>query len=74
MTARSDLERELGGPLAALDELGDREVTDLLVLLHAARRHETAALNEAVDAMVGALPRPLRGITKKIMFGDRLDR
>ncbi|MFI5782248.1 hypothetical protein [Nocardia sp. NPDC051570] len=74
MGDRADLEAELGGPLAATGELAEREITDLLVLFHAAREHETAALREAIEMMIGALPRPVRGITKKIMFGDRLDR
>ncbi len=74
MSARADLEQELRGPLAAADELTEHETNDLLALFHSAREHEAAALGEAVDAMIGALPRPLRGVTKKIMFGDRLGR
>ncbi|MCM6778826.1 hypothetical protein NDR87_35660 [Nocardia sp. CDC159] len=74
MNARADLERELGGSPGALDDLTEPEIADLLGLFRAAHRHEAATLNAAIDAMVGALPRPLRGITKRIMFGDRLDR
>lgn len=72
MTARSDLERELHGPLAAAGFLTEQEAAELLVMLRAAKQLETAALIEAVDEMVGALPRPFRAVTKKIMFGSRL--
>ncbi|MBF6329981.1 hypothetical protein [Nocardia transvalensis] len=74
MTARSELEQELHGPLAASDQLTEQEIADLLMLFRAARREEAQALDRSIDAMIGALPRPLRAVTKKIMFGDRLDR
>ncbi|WP_431965612.1 hypothetical protein [Nocardia sp. bgisy134] len=72
MTARADLERELGGPLAALDLLTDQEIGDLAAAVDAALRTETATLADSVDAIVGALPWPLRTAAKKIMFGNRL--
>ncbi|MFX0581236.1 hypothetical protein [Nocardia nepalensis] len=72
MTARTDLEHELRGPLAATSFLTEQEAADLLAMFRAAKQLETAALIEAVDEMVGALPRPFRAVTKKIMFGSRL--
>ncbi|MEV5649961.1 hypothetical protein AB0L57_17090 [Nocardia sp. NPDC052254] len=73
MTARDDLDNELGGPLPAADLLTDQERTDLLILFRDAQRQETEGLIHSVDAMIGALPRPLRAPTKKIMFGNLLD-
>ncbi|MFX0577996.1 hypothetical protein [Nocardia nepalensis] len=72
MTARADLEHQLGGPVAALDQLSDAEAAELLVMLREAREAETAGLADAVDGLVGALPWPLRTAAKKIMFGNRL--
>jgi hypothetical protein len=72
MTARADLEHQLGGPVAALDQLSDAEAVELLTMFRAAREAETAGLTEAVDGLVGALPWPLRTAAKKIMFGNRL--
>ncbi|MBB5917761.1 hypothetical protein BJY24_006673 [Nocardia transvalensis] len=73
MTARSDLEKELRGPTAATDLLSESETADLVALFRAARQQEKFALAEAIDGMIGALPRPLRGVTKRIMFGDAVD-
>ncbi|NNH69119.1 hypothetical protein HLB23_04405 [Nocardia uniformis] len=72
MSARAELERELGGPLASLDALTDAEVADLLQLFKQAQQTEQTAMVEAVDKTVGALPWPLRTAAKKIMFGNRL--
>ncbi|WP_330255431.1 hypothetical protein OG874_13265 [Nocardia sp. NBC_00565] len=72
MTARADLEHELGGPVAALDQLSDTEAADLLSMFRDARAAETAGLTAAVDRLVGALPWPLRTAAKKVMFGNRL--
>ncbi|MEC3956340.1 hypothetical protein VMT65_25100 [Nocardia sp. CDC153] len=72
MGARADLERELGGPVAALDLLSEAETADLLDIFQQARRTENAAMVEAVDKTVGALPWPLRTAAKKIMFGNKL--
>lgn len=73
MTARDDLETELGGPLAARDLLTDQDSADLLALFRRARQEESRGLTQSVDAMIGALPRPLRTPAKKIMFGNLLD-
>ncbi len=73
MTARADLDNELGGPLPAVDLLTDQEHADLLILFREARRQETEGLVQSVNAMISALPRPLRAPTKKIMFGNLLD-
>ncbi|MBF6241342.1 hypothetical protein [Nocardia otitidiscaviarum] len=72
MSARAELERELGGPLAALDALSEAEIADLLELFEQAQRTEQAAMVEAVDKTVSALPWPLKTAAKKIMFGNRL--
>ncbi|MET8876686.1 hypothetical protein [Nocardia sp. NPDC004604] len=72
MTARADLELQLGGPVAALDQLSDAEAAELLIMFRAARKAETAGLAAVVDRLVGALPWPLRTAAKKIMFGNRL--
>ncbi|MBF6148308.1 hypothetical protein A5780_08910 [Nocardia sp. 852002-20019_SCH5090214] len=73
MTARRDLDHELGGPIAATDLLTDHECADLLSLFTQARREEAQALSQSVDSMISALPRPLRAPAKKIMFGNLLD-
>lgn len=72
MGARDELERELGGPLPALDLLNEDETADLLAVFQQAQRTENLAMVEAVDKTVGALPWPLRTAAKKIMFGNRL--
>ncbi|WP_433761897.1 hypothetical protein [Nocardia sp. CA-135398] len=72
MTARADLELELGGPVAALDQLSEAESAELLTMFRDARRAETDGLAEAVDVLVGALPWPLSTAAKKVMFGNRL--
>ncbi|BAW07355.1 hypothetical protein [Nocardia seriolae] len=72
MGARAELERELGGPLAALELLTEAETADLLGIFRQAQRTENAAMVEAVDKTVGALPWPLRTAAKKIMFGNKL--
>ncbi len=69
MTARDELENELGGPLAGTDRLMATECADLLTLFRQARRHEAEGLVASVDAMVRELPRPLRAPTRTIMFG-----
>ncbi|UFS98188.1 hypothetical protein [Nocardia huaxiensis] len=72
MSARSELERELGGPVAALEMMSEREIADLLGMFRDAQRTEAAAMVEAVDKTVGALPWPLSTAAKKIMFGNKL--
>ncbi|GAB2442411.1 hypothetical protein [Nocardia tengchongensis] len=72
MGARAELEQELGGPLAALDQLNEAETADLLAVFQQAQRTENLAMVEAVDKTVGALPWPLRTVAKKIMFGNKL--
>ncbi|MGW4766984.1 hypothetical protein ACWEO2_02940 [Nocardia sp. NPDC004278] len=72
MTARADLELQLGGPVAALDQLSDAEAAELLIMFRAARKAETAGLAAVVDRLVSALPWPLRTAAKKFMFGNRL--
>ncbi|WP_280236081.1 hypothetical protein [Nocardia cyriacigeorgica] len=70
MTPRHDLARELGGPLPPLDLLTDDEARDLLMLFREARSREVVALNRSIDTTLSALPRPLRAVTRRIMFGD----
>lgn len=71
MGTHADLEQELGGPLAALDLLTEDEAADLLAMFGEAEQAETTALTESVDKVIGALPWPLRGPTKAIVFGNR---
>ena len=40
-------------------------------LMRAAVTFEAKALDKSIDSIMGALPRPLRAVTKKIMFGGR---
>lgn len=70
MDAKAELAQELKGAVAACDLLSDREAADLLALFRSAQHAETTTLAAAVEGMVGALPRPFRAITKRIMFGD----
>ncbi|NEW37567.1 hypothetical protein GV794_05650 [Nocardia cyriacigeorgica] len=70
MTPRHDLARELDGPLPPLDLLTDAETRDLLMLFREAKSREVVALSRSIDTTLSALPRPLRAITRKIMFGD----
>ncbi|MEU0545803.1 hypothetical protein [Nocardia sp. NPDC005978] len=72
MNSRAELERELGGPVAALDGLSEAETADLLEIFRQAQRTEAADMVEAVDKTVGALPWPLSTAAKKIMFGNKL--
>ncbi|WP_067821445.1 hypothetical protein [Nocardia inohanensis] len=72
MGSRAELEQELGGPLAALELLTEAETADLLDIFKQAQRTEAAAMVEAVDKTVGALPWPLSTAAKKIMFGNKL--
>ncbi|WP_043652373.1 hypothetical protein [Nocardia thailandica] len=70
MMSRPDLARELGGPLPALELLTDAEATELLALFRAARERETAALLRSIEVTLDGLPRPLRALTRRVMFGD----
>lgn len=72
MNSRAELERELGGPVAALDLLSEAETADLLEVFRQAQRTEAADMVTAVDKTVGALPWPLSTAAKKIMFGNKL--
>lgn len=69
MTSRTDLVRELGGPLPALELLTDAEAAELLALFRAARARETAALHRSIEVTLDGLPRPLRALTRRVMFG-----
>lgn len=73
MTALTDLENELRGPLAASGVLVEQESADLLRMVRSTRQQERADLNAAIDQVIGALPWPLRAPAKRIMFGDLLD-
>ncbi|MFE7722238.1 hypothetical protein ACFU44_24690 [Nocardia rhizosphaerihabitans] len=57
--------------LPALQRLPADEARDLFELMRAAVTFEAAALDKSIDSMLGALPRPFRAVTKKIMFGGR---
>ncbi len=74
MTARSEFERELHGPVAAFDLLTETEIAELLTLFRTVQEQERTGLAEALDRIGHAVPRPLRGIGRRIMFGDNASR
>ncbi|WP_280305729.1 hypothetical protein [Nocardia neocaledoniensis] len=71
MVVRGD--RGDGAPeaLPALQGLPAEEARDLFELMRSAVTFEAKALDKSIDSIMGALPRPLRAVTKKIMFGGR---
>ncbi|MFE1591855.1 hypothetical protein [Nocardia sp. NPDC058705] len=71
MSVRGDHDGGLPQTLPALEQLPADEARDLFELMRAASTFEAAALDKSIDSMVSALPRPLRKVTKKIMFGGR---
>lgn len=71
MAAGRDREGGGAGALPALERLPAEQARDLFELTRAASTFEAAALDKSIDSMIGALPRPLRAVTKKIMFGGR---
>ncbi len=71
MSVRSVREGGVPEVLPAVERLPAEQARDLFELMGAAVALEAAALDRSIDAMVGALPRPLRAVTKKIMFGGR---
>lgn len=71
MTVRTDREHSAATELPALQRLPVREARDLFELVRAAGAFEAATMDRSIDSLVGALPRPLRRVAKKIMFGAR---
>ncbi len=71
MTNRSDREGGVPVALPSLQSLPADEARDLFELMRAAVTFEAKALDKSIDSMLGALPRPFRAVTKKIMFGGR---
>ncbi|MFC4126466.1 hypothetical protein [Nocardia rhizosphaerae] len=71
MVGRGDRGGGAPGVLPALQGLPADEARDLFDLMRAAVTFEAKALDKSIDSMVGALPRPLRAVTKRIMFGGR---
>ena len=71
MIDRADHESGLPVTLPALEHLPADQARDLFELMRAAATFEAATLDKSIDSMVSALPRPLRRVTKKIMFGGR---
>jgi hypothetical protein len=67
--AREALRRRLGPDLDVLDQLDEPESAQLLSLIDAARVTQRAALDSALDEVVGKLPRLVRLPARKIMFG-----
>ncbi|MFE3541449.1 hypothetical protein ACFXK0_00585 [Nocardia sp. NPDC059177] len=57
--------------LPSVERLPADEARDLFELMGAAVALEATALEKSIDSMMRALPRPLRAVTKKIMFGGR---
>ncbi|MFC6012903.1 hypothetical protein [Nocardia lasii] len=71
MTDRGDQDRGFPVTLPALEHLPADQARDLFELMRAAATFEAATLDRSIDSMVSALPRPLRRMTKTIMFGGR---
>ncbi|MFC4374897.1 hypothetical protein ACFO5K_12380 [Nocardia halotolerans] len=71
MSIRSEYEADVTAGMPALQRLPVDEARDLFNLIRAASTFEAATLDKAIDSMVGALPRALRGVAKRIMFGGR---
>jgi len=69
MSAKADLEEELGGDLPVLELVSEQDCEELLTMFRAARELEKQTLDESIDATLGALPRLFRGAARKIMFG-----
>ena len=69
--SRTELERELGGPIPELDGVSDEICAELLGMFQDARALEQKTLDESIDSALGALPRLLRGPARKIMFGGK---
>lgn len=67
--ALASLRERLGPDLAVLDELSPDEAAELLELIAAARDTQQAALDEAVEAALGHLPKLVRGTARRILFG-----
>lgn len=71
MTAPSpkqQLRRQIGD-VGALCTLTDSEADTLSRLIERVRRHRGKAFDRALDDALTALPWPLRGPAKKILFG-----
>ncbi|WP_157101866.1 hypothetical protein [Nocardia caishijiensis] len=71
MDHRGELAREVGGMVPAFDLLTDAEAAELLRLFRGARENEHRALHRAIDAALSAMPAPLRGASRRIIFGER---
>ena len=69
MPQPTSLHELLGPGLASLDELSADEADELLAMIQTARKTQQAALDEAIDAALGHLPRLVRGTARKVLFG-----
>lgn len=71
MAAGADRYGGMPEAMPALARLPAEQARDLFALTLAASTFEAKALDKSIDSMIGALPRPLRAVTKRIMFGGR---
>ncbi len=77
MNAVEGLHEELGlqdrsreGAALLVDSLSPAEATRLFTLLEEARAVESADVDAAVDAMVAAIPPPVRGRVRRVLQRD----
>ncbi|MGX1806061.1 hypothetical protein ACWIGI_10145 [Nocardia sp. NPDC055321] len=67
--AKQQLLAELREPREVLTRLTDEQAAELLRLLHRRTATERAALDAAITAALGALPRLVRIPARAILFG-----
>ncbi len=71
MSGPNDVAARLSSKVTALQHLPQDQARDLVGLLVAAHQYETETLGQAIDTVLDSLPRPVRAVTRKIMFGGR---
>lgn len=67
--ANSELQRILGGPLAALDHLDDKAQGELLDAIRAVRKHQRQTLAAAMEGALAFVPALMRGPLRKLFGG-----
>jgi len=65
----SPLHELLGADLTVLDELSADEAADLFAMVQSARTAQQAALDDAIEAALGHLPRLVRVPARRVLFG-----
>ena len=66
---RRQLRNELHGDVAALADLTDEEVDNMLRLVRDAHTKERKALIRSIDETIAALPWVFRGPVRSVLFG-----